>query len=264
MQNILVSIEADLPSSIALRYACRLASRTDAKVQVIHVKEPDEAGPAVGAGWASLTWQKELLAQAHQEITQLLRDELTHCSTLAEPIVAVGDRQHHVLAELGRHPYDLLVEGLPAPPSASALHHVLHSEVLRKAHCPVLLALTMAPLRRALVCLDSGGLGHVECFGRLFAGAPLAVDLAYLELKGQDRPAGGQEPESLLAEARQTLTGLGLQVEEQSVRQGSPETMSALADNYGLLVAPLKREAHHHEHPWMALLGNTSTSMLLC
>lgn len=264
MRNILVSIEADLPSSIALRYACRLATRTEAKVQVIHVKEPDEAGPAVGAGWARLTWQKELLAQAHQEITQILRDELTHCATLAEPIVAVGNRPEHVLAELGRNPYDLLVEGMPAPPTTAALHHALHAHALQKAPCPVLLALTMAPLQRVLVCIDAGSLAHLECFGRLFSGSPLTADLAYMNFGGQGRESIGLGQEQSLEEARRILTTLGVEVDASHVHQGRPETMAGLADDYGLVVAPLSHESHHHDQPWLALLGNTATSMLLC
>lgn len=263
MQNILVSIEADLPSSIALRYACRLAGLTQAKVQIIHVKEPDEAGPAVGAGWARLTWQKELLAQAKQEITQLLRDDITHCATLSEPIVAVGDRESHVLAELGRKAYDLLVEGLPAPPGPSALHHALRSETLQKSHCPVLLALTMAPLERVLLCLDSGEPGQVECFGRLFAGTGLSVDLMGVDFQEPVSAANRNRLEQKLAQARQTLTGLGFRVEKQSVQQTRPESMAAFSDDYGLLVTPLMRESRHPQ-PWVALLGNTSTSMLLC
>lgn len=263
MHNILVSIQADLPSSIALRYACRLAEMTEAKVQVIHVKEPDEAGPAVGAGWARLTWQKELLVQAQKEITQLLRDERTQCATPADPIVAVGDRQDHVLAELGRQPYDLLVEGLPAPTSPAALHHALHTEIIPKVHCPVLLALTMAPLDRVLICLDSAGLDHVECFGRLMAQAGLDVDLVFLDFSGTDPTEGKSRPDAVLTKARQILSGLGLRVARESVRRGRPENLSDLAENYGMLVVPLLREPHR-EQIWLTILSNTSTSILLC
>ncbi|MCB2185138.1 MAG: universal stress protein [Deltaproteobacteria bacterium] len=263
MQHILVSIEANLPSSIALRYACRLAGLCEAKVQVIHVKEPEEAGPAVGAGWARLTWQKDLLAQAHQEITQLLRDDLTHCATLSEPIVAVGDRDSHLLAELGRSPYDLLVEGLPAPPGASTLHHTLHTHTMQKAHCPVLLALTMAPLERALVCLDGVGLHQVECFGRLLNGTGLKVDLAGLEFQGAE-PATGEETLRIhLAEAKGTLADLGFAVQNEALHPGRPAELATLADDYGLIVAPLPRESGH-ERQWEAFLGHLSTSMLLC
>ncbi len=263
MQNILVSIEADLPSSIALRYACRLADLAQAKVQIIHVKEPDEAGPAVGAGWARLTWQKELLAQARQEITQLLRDDLTHCATLAEPIVAVGGRESHVLAELGRKAYDLLVEGLPAPPGPSLLHHALRSELLQKAPCPVLLALTMAPLERALLCLDAGEAGQVECFGRLFAGSGLRVDLLGLDFPESGAAAAKNGLEQRLEQARQGLSGLGFKVEKQSLGGKCPGDMAAYSEDYGLVVAPLLREPHRQQS-WVTLLGNTSTSMLLC
>lgn len=263
MHNILVSIEADLPSSIALRYACRLAELTEAKVQVIHVKEPDEAGPAVGAGWARLTWQKELLAGARKEITQLLRDEFTRCASLADPIVAVGDRKDHVLAELGRHPYDLLVEGLPAPADAAELHHTLRSQIIPKIHCPVLLALTMVPLDRVLVCLDSTGLSHVECFGRLLAKTDLSVDLVFLEFSENGNDGGKGRSELALAEARQILSDLGLRVMGESVRRGRSEDLSNLTEDYGMLVVPLLHEPHR-EQAWTTILNNTSTSILLC
>jgi nucleotide-binding universal stress UspA family protein len=263
MPNILVSIAADLPSSIALRYACRLADLIHSRVQVLHIKEPDEAGPAVGTGWARLTWQKELMEQARQEITQLLRDDLAHCATKDAPIVAVGDRESHVLAELGRNPYDLLVEGLPAPPSQSLLHRVLHSESLQKIHCPILLALTMAPLERVLICLDQLESSHVECFEKLMQGTNLSVDLVAIRFPEAAETASDEVLRQRLDQARESLRSAGFDAGQSTIVEGRPDSMASLANDYGLLVVP-KMHDSRHEHPWVALLGNTSTSMLLC
>jgi len=139
----------------------------------------------------------------------------------------------------------------------------LRSETLQKAHCPVLLALTMAPLERALVCLHPGDQGQVECFGRLFARTGVTVDLLGLDFQESGSAASKGSLELALAEARRTLTGLGLRVEKESVRRERPESMASLLDGYGLLVAPLVRDAHLQQ-PWVVLLGNASTSMLLC
>lgn len=261
MSNFLVAIEADLPSSIALRYACRLALLTQARVQVIHVKEPEEDGPATGAGWASQTWRRELLKKASEEITPVLRDDLDHCPGLGEPIVVVGDRETEILAELGRRSYGLLVEGLPAPPTPALLHRKLRSEGLRQSPCPVLLGLTMAPLERALVILegDAGEPARLERLAGLLGGAPMGLELATCRFPGQ----AGEWGQAILDQARQTLEGLGIRVAGQQVLKGWPEDLAPITWDYGLVVARMDREAHR-DNPWLTMLGHCATSMLLC
>ena len=53
----LVAVDADLASSIAIRYACDLANRTGMQLQTIHVVEPEEQGHTPGTGWVRRTWE---------------------------------------------------------------------------------------------------------------------------------------------------------------------------------------------------------------
>ena len=48
MLRMLVYLDADLASSIALRYACQLAQLIDMRLHSVHVEEPDHDGTCAG------------------------------------------------------------------------------------------------------------------------------------------------------------------------------------------------------------------------
>ena len=72
MIKALVSLNADLASSIALRYSCRLAESVDMKLHTIHVEEVDREGYPPGSGWVRSTWEKGLVQTAEEEISHLI------------------------------------------------------------------------------------------------------------------------------------------------------------------------------------------------
>lgn len=51
MIKTLVSTNADLATSIALRYACQLADLTGMVLQTMPVVEPEQEGHSPGTGW---------------------------------------------------------------------------------------------------------------------------------------------------------------------------------------------------------------------
>ncbi len=55
MLKTLIALEADLASTIAIRYACQLAKQMAMDLQTIHVVEPDHRGHTVGTGWVRQT-----------------------------------------------------------------------------------------------------------------------------------------------------------------------------------------------------------------
>ena len=67
--NTLISLNADLASSIALRYSCRLMELTQMRVQPIHVEEVDKEGYPPGSGWVRSTWERGLQQTAQEEIS---------------------------------------------------------------------------------------------------------------------------------------------------------------------------------------------------
>ncbi len=78
----LVSIELDLVSSLAIRFACQLGSLMDAEIHPVYVKESSPHDSVWGAGWASRTWEKEMVQQGKAEIAELITAEMDFCPVL--------------------------------------------------------------------------------------------------------------------------------------------------------------------------------------
>ena len=112
MLRTLVYLDADLASSIALRYTCQLAQLVDMKLHSVHVEEPDQDGHAPGTGWVRRTWESTMLKTGEFEIAQLINAEKSSCPKLGAPKMIVGDRESEILREIQRESYDLFVEGL--------------------------------------------------------------------------------------------------------------------------------------------------------
>ncbi len=67
MIKALVSVEVDLASSIAIRFACQLGELTDIEILPVYVKESPPYEAVRGAGWVSRTWQKEMVHKGNQK-----------------------------------------------------------------------------------------------------------------------------------------------------------------------------------------------------
>ena len=111
MLRTLVYLNADLASSIALRYTCQLAQVVDMKLHSIHVEEPDQGTHAPGTGWVRRTWESALLKAGELEIAQLINAEKSSCPMLSAPKMLIGDRENEILSEIQSESYDLFVEG---------------------------------------------------------------------------------------------------------------------------------------------------------
>ena len=80
MIKTLVSLNADLASSIAFQYSCRLKQFVDMNLRVIHVEEVEGHPP--GSGWVRSTWERGLIHTAREEISQLMRPTLIDRSAI--------------------------------------------------------------------------------------------------------------------------------------------------------------------------------------
>jgi len=99
MLRTLVYLDADLASSIALRYACQLTRVVDMKLHTFHVEEPDHDGHAPGTGWVRRTWESMVLKTGEFEIAQLIKAEKASCPKLDTPKMLIGDRENEILRE---------------------------------------------------------------------------------------------------------------------------------------------------------------------
>ncbi|PIX19760.1 MAG: hypothetical protein COZ70_07225, partial [Deltaproteobacteria bacterium CG_4_8_14_3_um_filter_51_11] len=243
MLKTLVSLNADLASSIALRYACRMGTMVKMTLQTIHVEDPAAAGHPPGTGWVRRTWEKSLLKAGEDEIAQLIQAERPSCPPLALTKILIGDPEEEILRELERESYDLFIEGELYSFSSASFYKKMRSRLYKDAFCPVILVKNLMEMGRIAVLLadDMNPSGVVKTFLKIFNGGVFDVDLLYYRVQ----QSGGQtlhnqeHAESVLSSARNLLVEGGRVPREGRVIQDSPEKLSDLFKDYGLVVSSI-------------------------
>ncbi len=193
MIKTLVSIEVDLISSLALRFACQLGGLMDMEIQPIYVKESTTHESSWGAGWASRTWEKEMVAQGQAEIAELITAEMDFCPVLREPRVIYGDKDGELLKITQSEKYDLFVEGAHFTWSAADLHKKFQTKLYRKNPSAVVLVKSLRKISEVLVlCLDvEGTRALTQIFQTIWKGVPVPLRLCF------SKKTSGREAEAL-------------------------------------------------------------------
>jgi hypothetical protein len=267
MIKTLVSVDADLPSSIALRYACQLANLIEMELQTIHVEEADDEGYSPGTGWVRRTWEQGLLETAQGEIAQLFKAERHSCPSLAPPKILIGDHEGQIVQELEHGSYDLFIEGVLYSFSSTNFYKMITSKLFKKAPCPLILVSNLADLKRALLLLEESVDFHqvISTFLRLFGKGDITLDLFYCQLEVAHEPISqeGQDPETTLQAARKMLADQGREPNESRIVRGAPKKLGESFSDYGLVASSIDPHASK-KSPFLELLSDVKSAVLLC
>jgi hypothetical protein len=266
MLKTLVSLNADLASSIALRYACQMANMIEMELQTIHVEEPGAEGDPPGTGWVRRTWEKALLKTGEEEIAQLIRAEKSLCPPLAATKMCIGDREEEILNELQKESYDLFIEGTLYSFSSEGFYKKIRSRLYRNASCPIILVKNLMSLTRIALLLGFGmdHSGVVASFLKIFEEAEVDVDLLYCKFRqGSGTPWGEKDPDKTLSTTRKLLAEGGRAWKECRMIQESPETVGDLFKDYGLVVSSVQH-VMNRKSPLTELLHRIPSPILLC
>ncbi len=253
MLRVLVYVEVDLPSSMALRYLYQLANWLPMKIDIISVKASASEGPSTGSGWARRTWERELIEKAREELSQFVSSEGGNFSTIGTTKVLFGPREETILKEILQERHDLFEEGVSPFSSAEiSLFKRIRSRLYQRLPCPVLLVQKLMPINRVLILsYDLEDLETVlQGFTSLFNLAKPKVDLLFL---------GPPEIHREGEEIARSLLEVGISaysLEEQRDR------LKAFLETYGLLVGAFEREVRG-QHPALEVMGTGSSGILL-
>jgi hypothetical protein len=267
MLRTLVYLDADLASSIALRYICQLAQFVDMKLHSVHVEEPDQDGHAPGTGWVRRTWESTVLKTGEFEIAQLIKAEKSSCPKLSAPKMLIGDRENEILREIQKESYDLFVEGSLHSFTAKKLYDKIHSRLYRLIPCPVIIVKNLVNIEKVALIVrnEIESKTFISMFLKIFKGAKLKLDLVSCEF---------QEPGQLSFNAKKETNGTLSDVEKMLVEnqcppencltiQGAPEEIGDALRDYGLLACPF----HHtisKKSNWFQLLSHIPSPILIC
>ena len=276
MIKTLVSINADLASSIALRYACQLANLTGMLLQTMHVVEPEQEGNSPGTGWVRRTWEKGLLETARAEISRLINTERTACPTLGPPKMSIGIRENELLRELEEGSYDLFVEGLLHSYDSSYFYRKIRSKLFREAPSSILLVKNLAGLTNIVLMMENEAELQplTGMFLNLFKEAQVEVDLLHYRFQSpgrvnlRDKREGTTslrrgEPDEILRSAERMLAAEGWNAKEILVVHDTPDKIGDCMKDYALVASCLPRQ-RGMKRGLLEVLSRVPSAILLC
>ncbi|MBW2016086.1 MAG: hypothetical protein JRJ01_04490 [Deltaproteobacteria bacterium] len=276
MIRTLVSLNADLASSIALRYVCQFADKTSMDIKTIHVEEPESDGNPPGTGWVRRTWEKGLLGSAETEIAQLINAERTLYPSLCMPKLLVGDRDDEILRELHYETYDLFAEGLLYSFRGINFDAKIHSKLYRKMPCPVLLVKNLVSVDKIALLMDRSSRLNSLLFdvSKILGGTGIQMDLFEIrvekssiktpgEKRGPTFSPGDDKNQGRIPSSVDKFRDAGLELAATGTISGDIEAISTSLEDYGMVVACLPR--HGYRKSKMAdILGRIPTAVLIC
>ncbi len=276
MIGALISVDNRLASSIALRYACRLANQTGMNLQTIYIEEPEHEDRPPGTGWVKSTWEKGLLVSAGAEISQLIDEEKRTCPTLRKPKMFVGEREMEILRELDEGSYDLFIEGALYSFNPSNFRAKFESRLYVEASCPILMVKNLVELRKAAILLeDTTDLWSlIPRFFKTFEGAELTFDILHVKLQkpgrlsfreGKDgmNASDSREADQCIVSARKMLAEAGWSPREARAIRGVPAEIADSLEPYSLVFACLPRQTDGKDS-MLELLSRVPSAVLVC
>ncbi len=242
MIRTLVSIEADLASSLAIRFACQLGSLIELEINPVYVKESVSHESGFGAGWASRTWEREIVEQGKKEISKLIDSERNFCPMLHEPKVVYGDREAELTNLMFDNGFELFVEGVRFSWNAGELSKAIRSRFYQKLHRPFVLVRSLKEINElAVLCLNTKGTQEVgAALAKIWKDSHTPIKLVYFpeSVSGVMQ----QELRNTVTETAGSLKNVGCSVTVQEA-PSSPESMMEMLNSYGLVALALGKNA---------------------
>lgn len=241
--KVLVAVDRDLESRLALRYACHLLEHFDAEVDAIHVKK--DVGNIIledfDVPFLKRDHQKKIEEQA-KEVEAAISDACEICfegNVPCEPRILVGDPAEVILREASERDVDLIVLGCQ---HCSTLREVLlgqvHTQVIQHATQPVLVVRELRNINRVLVAY-SGSSCDQEALN--FIGPMLLKkkpEITLMHVRDTDHQESQEFADACVLKGESTLKKLEHQPETKLVAGNVVEEVvrEIALDNYDLVV----------------------------
>jgi hypothetical protein len=258
----LVSIEVDLASSLAIRFACQLGALMEMEINPVYVKKSVSHESVVGAGWVSRTWEREMIEDGKKEIAEMISSERNFCPVLNEPRVVYGDREAELLRIMLGERFDLFVEGAHFSWNPGEIHKRLHTKLYQRLEHPLIFVRALREIHEVLVlCLNSKGSQILsKAFREIWSGCSTPLRLV---CPPQDS-AQSRDNELLksVSDAAEALRESGCLVSMDDAVAPNHEALMEMLQNCGLVAISVERGAtkDSSEIGWLNL---TKTSSLV-
>lgn len=268
MIKALVSVDMDLASGLALRYAYQLANLVKMELRTIHVEKPDAQENVPSTGWVRDKWEKALKQKEQEDIANLLNTtKLNSPSAWSKPIITMGDRPKEIAAQLENGLYDLFIEGSLATFNVAKFYEIIDSYLYQNLPGPVVMVKNMTEIFKMLLLVDeSVNLNKlISTFVKVFGQAEIDIDLIYYKARESADMAIVEDESAavVLRTAQEILESHGRTPNKKEAIQGTSEQVSRYINNYGLVLSSVRRPVGRGT-PLMELMGRLLCPIFLC
>ncbi|MFH1156044.1 MAG: hypothetical protein V1793_19730 [Pseudomonadota bacterium] len=263
MQDVLVGLQNNLASRIAIRYACQFEKTVRFNMQVIHIPAQDEKEHPTHGGWVKQTWESTVARQSRDWLSELIRKELVYHHSTGEPKIKLGDRDQVILDELQQRSYGFFMEGLLHAFEPELFMQKIDSRLYRNAPCPVLMVKNLVTLDRGLriVATPETVSSVLSWFSRVLQEFPIDPDMVICHFEPQGKDFRIIENDQALVtglEAR--MLGHGKRLGTVTTLKGPSREMASRLQDHGLVIAPLPEG----RSDMAALLAMSPCPILFC
>jgi nucleotide-binding universal stress UspA family protein len=170
--KVLVAVDKNEESLVALRFACHLMEHFIAIVDALYVKPDVIKTIAEGGGYGPYITKGDVEREIETEADKTVEEIIESCEICVgrripcNPMVAVGDPAEEIHYAANRGYYDMIVLGSHSSSLVRDLVGAAHTTILQQAQQPVLILRNFRPIRKILVAYrgsqcDQGALGFI-------------------------------------------------------------------------------------------------------
>ncbi len=262
MQDVLIALQTDLASSIAIRYLCQLEKLGRLNVQAIHVPDMDDLGRSPGGGWVQQTWENAIFERVRDEIARMVPKELFH-SSMGELKIVPGERDQVIREEMDQNHYDFFIEGLLHSFEPNRFFEKLDSPLYRNLPCPALMVKNLVDLTRGIQIvgtLDTFS-SVLAWFLKLWDEIPAEPDILVCHFEASKEKGTFLENDSdLISDIDGRFFKYGKKIASIKTAKGSSNELALLVRDHALLVSPLPESSSHMAQ----MLAKSPCPILFC
>jgi len=263
MQDVLIAIETDLASSIALRYICLMENFIRFNIQVVHIPDLDENGHSHGSGWVHQTWENVIVEQAGKRVARFLQKENFYRYPMGRPKIIPGERDQVILGELQHKNYDFLIEGFLHSFEPDRFFKKLDSDLYRNLQCPVLMVKNLVNLDRGIQIVGTQDtiLFILPWFFKLWSDLHVKADILVCHFDTSKKDVNILENDStLICGIEDTALNHGKEFGTIKSAKGSSSKLSTLIRDHALVMSFLPEANNNMAH----MLAMSPCPMLFC
>lgn len=262
MQDVLIALQTDLASSIAVRYICQWEKLGRFNMQAIHIPDLDDHGHSPGGGWVHKTWEDTIFQQAREDIARMVQKELFYYS-ISEPKIVPGERDQVIQEEMAKNRYDFFIEGLLHSFDPARFFEKLDSPLYRDLACPALVIKNLVNLDRGIqiVGTEETISSVLSWFLKLWGKLPVEPDILVCHFESPEgKGTFPEDDRSLISDIEDRFLKFGKKNVSIKFAEGSPTELAPYVRDHALLVSPLVKGSSQMAH----MLSKCPCPVLLC